>query len=209
MSSSAAGSPSPTLSSAQAREADRLAAERYGVPADWLMEAAGWELARRCPGPTAVVAGTGNNGGDALAAARHLHRWGRLHSVACLDRSRLAGLAAARAEALERLGLKIRPSLDLAGAKTVLDGIFGIGLNRPVQDAAAHWIGTVNEAGLHVVSIDVPSGVDADTGQMLGAAVRADLTVTFGFGKPGLLGKVEVVDIGIPLEAYRDAGVAI
>jgi NAD(P)H-hydrate epimerase len=201
--------PHPLLTSAQAREADRLSQERYGVSADWLMEAAGWECARRCQGRTAVVAGTGNNGGDALAAARHLHRWGRLHSVACLDRGRLRDLAAARAEALERVGVAINPALELEGAETVLDGIFGIGLNRPVHGLPAAWIDAVNASGAHVVAIDVPSGIDADTGDVLGTAVRADLTVTFGFRKPALPGRVEVVDIGVPLEAYRDAGVAL
>lgn len=179
------------------------------MPADWLMEAAGWELARRCPGRAAVVAGTGNNGGDVLAAARHLHRWGRLHSVACLDRSRLAGLVAVRAAALERLGIAIAPRLDFGGAETVLDGIFGIGLNRPVQGSAAEWIEAINASRLHVVSADVPSGIDADTGRVLGVAVRADLTVALGLAKPGLSGSVEVADIGVPLEAYRAAGVSI
>ena len=179
------------------------------MPADWLMEAAAWELARHCRGRTSVVAGTGNNGGDALAAARHLHRWGRLHSVACLDRGRLGGLAATRAEALERLGIAIAPHLDLDGAQTVLDGMFGIGLNRPVQGLAAAWIDAVNAASLHVVAVDVPSGIDADTGQVLGTAIRATVTVTFGFSKPGLTGDVAVVDIGVPLEAYRDAGVVL
>src|SRR5581483_7234039 len=79
----------PSLTSAQAREVDRLAAERFAIPVEWLMEAAGWQVARHCRGRTAVLCGRGNNGGDGLAAARHLHRWGRLHSVACTDAGRL------------------------------------------------------------------------------------------------------------------------
>ena len=177
------------------------------------MEAAGWECARACRGLTAVVAGTGNNGGDALAAARHLHRWGRLHSVSCLDRDRLGGMAAARARALELAGVAIAPAPQLAGAETVLDGVFGIGLNRPVQGPAATWIEAINASGAHVVAVDVPSGIDADSGEVLGVAVRAAVTVTFGLAKPGLLagagaelaGEVRVVDIGVPAAAYARA----
>src|SRR4051812_34640987 len=75
----------PKLTGAQVKDLDRLASERFGVSIDWLMEAAGWQVARFCDAPTAVVCGVGNNGGDGLAAARHLHRWGRLTSVSCLD----------------------------------------------------------------------------------------------------------------------------
>jgi len=173
------------------------------------MEAAGWACARHCDGMTAVLAGTGNNGGDALAAARHLHRWGRLHSVACLDRRKLTGPAAARAKALELVGVEIRSGLGFRGADTVLDGIFGVGLNRPVEGLAGEWITAINRSGLRVVAIDVPSGIDADTGRVLGVAVRADLTVTLGLPKAGLTGEVVVADIGIPREAYQAVGVEL
>ena len=90
----------PTLTSAQVKEVDALAHERYGVSVDWLMEAAGWQVARFCRGMTAVVCGVGNNAGDGLAAARHLHRWGRLSSVSCVDAARLRGSALRELEAL-------------------------------------------------------------------------------------------------------------
>src|ERR1700731_301897 len=93
--------PIPTLSSAQVAEVDRLAASRFALPVEWLMEAAGWQVARHCRGETAVLCGKGSNGGDGLAAARHLHRWGRLHSVAVVNRGALTGAAAKMATALE------------------------------------------------------------------------------------------------------------
>src|ERR1700674_5416831 len=97
-------SPIPSLTSAQVAEVDRLAADRFALPVEWLMEAAGWRVARHCRGRTAVLCGKGSNGGDGLAAARHLHRWGRLHSVAALDRGAFKGSAAKMAAALEAPG---------------------------------------------------------------------------------------------------------
>lgn len=201
----------PTLTSAQGREVDRLCETRFGIPVDWLMEAAGWECARACGDArsVAVLCGSGNNGGDGLAAARHLHRWGRLHSVVCLDRARLHGPAAARARALHLLGIDVAAEPRLEGADLVLDAIFGTGLSRPVEGPAAAWIELVNRSGLPILSVDVPSGIDSDTGEALGVAVRATRTVTLGLPKPGLRGEFVVADIGIPREAYAAVGVEL
>ena len=196
---------------------DRLASERFRLPVDWLMEAAGWQTARHCGDLTFVVCGRGNNGGDGLAAARHLQRWGRLAGVACLDRSSLAGPALRQAEALEALGIEIRPELDLAHAETVLDAIFGTGLNRAPEGKAAEWIRAVNASGRRVIAVDVPSGLDADTGRAFDPCVRATLTVTLGLPKtgllqadgPGLAGEPWLADIGVPFEAYRQLGLEV
>jgi len=207
----------PSLSSAQAREVDRLSSERFGVSVDWLMEAAGWRCAEACEGfdAVAVVCGTGNNGGDGLAAARHLHRWGRLQSVSCLDRSRLRGAPEARARALELAGVTISPELALHRADLVLDALFGTGLSRAVDGRAVEWIASINTSGLPAIAVDVPSGLDSDTGEVRGAAVRAARTVTLGLSKPGLYigagpdhaGELSVADIGVPREAYEAVGV--
>src|ERR1700692_5012365 len=95
-------SPLPTLTSAQVKEVDALAQARFGISVDWLMEAAGWQVARFCRQRAAVVCGIGNNAGDGLAAARHLHRWGRLSSVSCVDAERLSGAAALERDALDK-----------------------------------------------------------------------------------------------------------
>jgi hydroxyethylthiazole kinase-like uncharacterized protein yjeF len=137
-----------TLSSAQVRELDRLASERFGIALDWLMEAAGWQAARMCDGRTAVLCGVGNNAGDGLAAARHLHRWGRLTSVSCIDRSRLRGDAARELVALESVGVHVGDETSFAGAELILDAIFGTGLNRAPEGRFAQWIEAVNAAGL-------------------------------------------------------------
>ena len=210
----AKSSPIPTLTSAQVAEVDRLAASSFRLPIEWLMEAAGWQVARHCRGKTAVLCGKGSNGGDGLAAARHLHRWGRLHSVSALDRGALRGAAQQMAAALEAAGVEIGDQPELEGSVLVLDAIFGTGLNRPPEGTAAAWIEAVNASGRQVVAVDLPSGLEADNGRALSPTVRADLTITLGLPKAGLLagdgpalaGEVWLVDIGIPPEAYAMVG---
>ena len=179
------------------------------------MEAAGWQLARHCRTRTAVLCGTGNNGGDGLAAARHLHRWGRLHSVACIDRDRLAGPAAREAEALVALGVEIADRPRLEGAQLVLDALLGTGLSRPPESRYADWIRAANDSGRRIVAVDVPSGLQADSGRAYDPCIRAQVTVTLGLPKPGLLleagpavcGELWVADIGIPNGALLAVGV--
>ena len=207
----------PSLTSAQVKELDKLAAERFGVRLDWLMEAAGWQAARACRGRTAVVCGIGNNAGDGLAAARHLHRWGRLEALCCIDIGRVKGAAREELEALQRHGVPIYDELQVNAAEVILDSIFGTGLNRPPGDRFAQWIEGINNAGAHVVAIDVPSGLDSDSGVAYAPCVRADVTVTFTLPKQGLLrgdgprlaGEVWVADIGVPFEAVADVGVTL
>ena len=207
----------PALTSAQVRQIDALAGDRFGVAVDWLMEAAGWQVARFCRGRTAVICGVGNNAGDGLAAARHLHRWGRLGSVACANPDRLRGAAARELEALRKLGVPISSHLDLNGAEVVVDALFGTGLSRPPEGVFAQWIGAINSSGARVVAVDLPSGLDADSGVAYAPTVRAHVTVTLGLPKPGLLtgdgpstaGEVWVADIGVPFEAYAAIGVEV
>jgi hydroxyethylthiazole kinase-like uncharacterized protein yjeF len=207
----------PTLTSGQVKELDRLAAERFGVAVDWLMEAAGWQLARFCDRPTAVVCGVGNNGGDGLAAARHLHRWGRLAGVSCIDPLRLGTEARLELEALRRSGIRLAQEPDFDGAEIVLDSIFGTGVSRPPTGRFAEWVVAINNSERRVVSVDVPSGLDADSGVAYAPCVHANATVTFSLPKQGLLagdgprlaGEVWVADIGVPFEAFHEVGVKL
>jgi hydroxyethylthiazole kinase-like uncharacterized protein yjeF len=207
----------PTLTSEQVKRVDALAHERFGISVDWLMEAAGWQVARFCEAPTAVVCGVGNNAGDGLAAARHLHRWGRLTAVSCVDTGRLRGPAARELEALTKVGVEVSGELHLEGARIVLDALFGTGLTRPPAGTFAAWIEAINGSGSSVVAVDLPSGLDADSGVAYAPTVRARTTVTLGLPKPGLLqgdgaslaGEVWVADIGVPLEAYAAIGIDV
>lgn len=176
------------------------------------MEAAGWRIATYVKHEAAVVCGVGNNAGDGLAAARHLHRWGRLVNVFCLDPARLRGPAAAELEALRKEGVEPLTHLRLTGARVIVDAIFGTGLSRPPEGRFAEWIHAINVAGRDVVSVDVPSGLDAESGVAYSPIVKATTTIALGLPKPGLLklpGDVYIADIGIPREAYAAVGVKV
>lgn len=167
-------------------------------------------------GPIAVVCGPGNNGGDGFAAARHLANAGRsvrLHMAvpaeAYADGSDAAiNLAIARA-----MGLPLADHADFKDAGLVVDAVFGTGLTREVREPYRALLEAINAASAPVASVDLPSGLDADSGAVLGTAVRADLTLTMvapkiGFALadgPDHVGDVIVVDIGAPSEALRRA----
>jgi hydroxyethylthiazole kinase-like uncharacterized protein yjeF len=207
----------PELTGKQVKALDALTDERFGISVEWLMEAAGWQVARFCDGPTAVACGVGNNAGDGLAAARHLHRWGRLASICCVDAERLRGAAAKELEALRRLGVEVSDELVIGEAAVVLDAIFGTGLSRAPEGRFAAWIEAINLSGKKVVAVDIASGLDADDGVAYAPSVRADVTVTLGLPKPGLTrgdgprasGEIWVADIGVPFEVYEALGIGV
>lgn len=213
----------PLLSAAAMRELDRRAIQERGIPGEVLMEAAGKACVQAVrellpgerTGRVLVVCGRGNNGGDGLVAARHLHQGGCAVEVFLLgDPVALRGDAALNRDRWQGLGQPIRsvraaadlPAESIASADVVVDAIFGTGLDKPVRGLESEIIRALNAAGRPVVAADLPSGVSADTGAILGEAVRARLTVTFGHLKPGLLfypgaalaGAVRVADIGLP-----------
>lgn len=199
----------PTLSSSQVKQLDQLCAERFGIATAWLMEAAGWQVARLVDRPAAVVCGVGNNAGDGFAAARHLHRWGLLTTVCCVDASRIREPASLELEALRRCGVDVAGTLEVDGAEVIVDAIFGTGLSRPPEGKFAQWIERINGTARDVLSVDVPSGLDAETGVAYSPVVNAALTVTLGLPKRGLSGDVVVVDIGVPVEAYAALGIDV
>jgi len=204
------------LSVEQAYKADAKAAEK-GVPSLDLMEAAGDSIAiqirqRWSERPIVVLCGPGNNGGDGFVVARRLanSRWPV--RVALLGaRGSLKGDAAANAGRWE--GDVEDLDLDtLDGCEMVVDALFGAGLARPLEGVARDVVEDINRREIPCISIDVPSGVNGDTGEVLGAAPRAMLTVTFFRRKPGhllmpgrgLAGEVVVADIGIPEDVLKD-----
>jgi NAD(P)H-hydrate epimerase len=207
----------PTLTSRQVKELDQLAQERFGVPVDSLMSAAGLGVSRFCNGPTAVVCGAGNNGGDGLVCAARLHESGRLTSVCCIDSASLKGPAAHALAALQAAGVNVLSEPRLDEADLVVDAIFGVGLSRPPQGRYGEWIETINASGKRVIAVDVPSGLDADNGVAYSPCVRADLTVTLGLPKQGLLladgprlaGEIWVAAIGVPQAAYELLGIDV
>ncbi|MFL6072932.1 MAG: NAD(P)H-hydrate dehydratase [Mycobacteriales bacterium] len=188
------------------------------LPEGLLMRRAATGLARRCAGMlgrvygarVALLVGAGNNGGDTLYAGAGLAGRGARVDALLLapDRAHAGGLAAFRAA-----GGRVHPvaadddaaAALISAADLVVDGVVGIGGSGGLRPPAAGLAGVAAEYRVPTVAVDVPSGVDADTGAVAGAAVRADVTVTFGCLKPGLVvmpgaehaGLVEVVDIGL------------
>jgi len=197
------------LTTAQMSKADAFAVA-HGVPSLTLMENAGRAVAdaiaaRFKPSTVTVLCGPGNNGGDGFVVARLLDEYGFIVRVA-YDADPKSD-AAAMSERWKGARLALTPEA-LDGARLVVDALFGAGLSRPLEGAAAQMVESLN--GLPVVAIDVPSGVSGDTGQPLGGVyVTAALTVTFFRKKSGhllmpgraLCGEIVVADIGIPAEA--------
>ena len=213
----------PLLSREAVRALDADAVARLGVPSSILMENAGRgafeEIARRYPERLAqavIVGGVGQNGGDGWVIARHLFLRG--HRPRCIlvgERAKVRGDAAPNLQAIEALLGPVTSltdqdldSLDgaLADAGLIIDGVFGTGLDRAVQGLAESVIERINRAKGVRVALDIPSGIDANSGRVLGTAVRAELTLTFAAHKRGLhqhpgaahAGQVVLVGIGVP-----------
>ncbi len=221
-----------SLTREQCRAADAFAIEQLGIPGIVLMENAGRNTAdaiERClPGKRtkpatsrfAIVCGKGNNGGDGFVIARHLELRGHTVSVDLLaDPTELTGDAATNCAIIERMGVTIRR---LSGAKAVaaaakrwrtcdvvVDALLGTGFAGEVREPLAGVIERINALDAPtIVAVDVPSGLNADTGEPGGVAVRADLTVTFLAAKVGMIepsakpyvGRLVVADIGAPLD---------
>jgi len=206
------------LSCAEMAAAD-AAAIAAGTTGGTLMETAGRAVARvvieRYPRqPVLVLCGPGNNGGDGFVAARHLQAEGWPVKLALLRGvGDLRGDAARAAGQWRGTVATLSPGL-LEGRPLVIDALFGAGLTRRIEGVSLELVETINRERLSVVAIDVPSGLHGDTGEVMGAAPRAELTVTFFRAKPGhysleglrRCGELQVVDIGIPLSVLDSIG---
>jgi hydroxyethylthiazole kinase-like uncharacterized protein yjeF len=208
--------PLPVYRTDEIRRIESLAhAELDGPP---LMERAGAaaaDLARALiagsRAPVLVLAGPGNNGGDAFVVARHLKEaWHRVSVVFTGEQHKLSSEASAAFEAWNAAGGETLTSLADGGARhaaLIVDGLFGIGLERDLTGRYADLVGAVNASGTAVLALDIPSGLHADSGRVLGCAVTAQHTATFIALKPGLLtldgpdhcGHLHVRDLGLDL----------
>ncbi|HEX9096483.1 MAG TPA: NAD(P)H-hydrate epimerase [Candidatus Dormibacteraeota bacterium] len=214
----------PTMSSAALRQADEQARSQFGIEPIQLMEVAGWQIARFVDGfmhgvrakRVIIVAGSGNNGGDALVAARFLQQRGAIVRASIVPTRDPSSLVARHALTIGRLGIPILeapkgvdPSADL-----LVDGLFGIGIRLPLRDPAPGIITAINASRVPIVAIDVPSGLDADSGAGQEGAVRAAATITLVAPKPALrgslvAGRVIVADIGMPIGVFSTERVAL
>lgn len=207
----------PAVTTETMREIDRVAVEDVGLSLLQMMENAGRTLAafarEQTDGPVVVLAGDGGNGGGGLCAARHLANHGWEVRVG-LDRAStdLTGAAARQHRLLRETAARCEETdvdaLGVENAGLVVDAIVGYGLRGTPRPAARARIEACNAASVPVLSLDVPSGVDATTGERPGAAVDADDVLTLALPKTGLSGSnLWLADIGIPEGVYDRVGV--
>ena len=215
----------------QMRAFDRCAIDQVGVAAAELMERAGAAVARetlarpdRARDPIRVVCGPGNNGGDGYVAARHLRAAGREVAVLTLAApEKLQGEARTHWERMLAAGVPAQRVIDPAawrelqplwgGAGTVVDALFGTGLSRALEGLPAQVVSDLAALAAYRIAIDIPSGLSADTGELLGASFCADLTVALALPKRAhvltpaaeRVGELVVADIGIPAAVIESA----
>ena len=214
------------VTSEQMREIEERAVNELDVPSILLMENAAFAVAERCMdwlgnGGTrnvVVICGRGKNGGDGFAVARLLHVRGVAVTVFFLGNENVtAGDSRINLEITKKTGVEVIAVRDegsmpyvryaLEKCSLVVDAIFGTGLNSDVKDVYLSAINAINESARYVISVDLPSGISADSGNIMGAAVQANQTVTLGFAKQGLYlhpgaeaaGEITIASIGVPL----------
>lgn len=213
-----------SLSREQVRGFDRWAIETLGIPGVVLMENAGRGAAERIleflggkpDARVSIFCGAGNNGGDGYVIARHLANRGlRPDVILCARRDKIQGDALVNLEIIEKMGLAVSRMKfeDLAGQvwfftagrSLLVDALFGTGLSGPLREPYPELIGALNQSGIDIAGVDIPSGLDCDSGEPLGETIKAKFTVTFaarksGFDRPearAYVGEVYCVDIGI------------
>ena len=217
------------LTREEMRELDRKAIEEYKIPGIILMENAGRNVAEEVlhmiDNPqkvkVAILCGKGNNGGDGFVVARHLHNHS-IHEdvflVAKISDILKDGDAGTNLQILLNMKIPVKEILDISGVNSILnelngynilaDALFGTGLSGDVREPFKTLINSVNNLNKPIISVDIPSGLDCNTGKILGAAIKATKTVTFAIAKkgfylndgPSYTGKVIVSDISIPRE---------
>lgn len=205
----------PAVTAEEMREVDRIAVEEIGLGLLAMMENAGRNLAEHVrmiadDNPVTILAGNGGNGGGGLACARHLsNRNIPVQLILDRDPDELDGAARTQYEILHAMDVP-HESANMAGvletATVTVDALIGYGLQGPPRGRAAELIRTCNEHSGRIVSLDVPSGLNATTGETEGVAVDPDRTVTLALPKTGLAsvtGPLYLADIGIPAFVYR------
>lgn len=221
----------PHLTTEQMVEVDRVMMEDYGISLVQMMENAGRNLAHLArvrflggnpAGKTvAVLAGSGGNGGGAMVCARHLHNWGaRVRVFLTKPPDALIGVPALQMRILRRMGVPTAEANsvgEVQEAALIADGIIGYSLSGTPRGAAADLIRWANGVSAPILSLDVPSGLDATTGIPLPPTVRAAATLTLALPKEGLradgaepyVGELYLGDIGVPPELYAGMGLEV
>ncbi len=227
----------PDLTAAEMAEVDRLAVERFGIDLNQMVEQAGSHLAELVRvelggdlrgGSVVVAVGPGNNGAGSLAASRHLaNRGASVRVVLARPVVRLTPAARHQLETLLEMAVECcvavydiaDEELDvvLAGADVIVDAVLGYGGRGEPRGEVGWLIARIAQAGVPIISLDMPSGLDADSGEVAGIAVTAAATLTLGLQKPSLLtaagrehaGRLYLADIGLPAALYTRLGIDV
>ncbi|OGR85055.1 MAG: NAD(P)H-hydrate epimerase [Elusimicrobia bacterium RIFCSPLOWO2_01_FULL_54_10] len=209
----------------QMRKLDERATREFGIPTLTLMENAGKAVAGECQKilsekkiaspKVLILCGSGNNGGDGFVAARFLHQAGiSVNVILFKPKTSLCAEPLVNFRKVEMLGISCQETdlpviqSEIKKSDLIVDAIFGTGLKREVTGLIGQAIGAANDSGKTIMAIDIPSGMDADTGEIHGICIKADLTVTLAAFKAGFLnekshswtGKILVANIGFPKE---------
>ena len=214
------------LTAEEMAEADRMAIEDYGIDVIALMENAGVataRLAKKMLGGdvggknVCCIAGRGNNGGAGLDAARHLNDWGaRVRVILAGERSDLRDVPARQLATVDRMGIPIVGSgEDLGDARLVVDALLGYGSRGSPREPVAGMIRRCNASKVPILAVDIPSGMDATSGEPGDPTIEARVTVTFGLPKTGFLnprarryvGELYLADISMPSRIYASYSV--
>lgn len=218
----------PLITSRQMREVDRVMVEEYGIQLIQMMENAGRSLAETARHllddsvigkKIFVAAGKGNNGGGGLVAARHLSNWGA-EVIVLTENSRFSGTPGQQWEILQKLPVKFVMGesalnyISRTKAHLIIDSLIGYGLKGDPRDYLTTLIRKINRSGIPVLSLDIPSGLDATNGEIPSVCIQATATMTLALPKIGLMktgfrpvvGKLFLADIGVPPALYRKLG---
>ncbi len=225
----------PVVTAEQMQAIDRQAIDGFGIPGITLMENAGVGVAQELRKRFAdlsqkkifIFCGKGNNGGDGFVAARHLFKLGGDIRVLLVGKlSELKGDAGINAVAAQNIGVQVdelsadnlhRHDHKLRHCDIIVDAVFGTGLNKPAADFAAKVIDKINQFGKFVVAVDINSGVDSDSGELIGPHVKSDLTLALACWKQshllhpaaGVMKQTRLIDIGIPEKASAQQNIRV
>lgn len=207
------------LTSAEMKASDKAAIETYGIHSLVLMERAALQTVKviidrfGAEAYVGVIAGAGNNGGDGIAIARILQEQGIRAEINMIgDLSKLSEETAVQLEIAKKLNIPIYYGVEHTTYDVLVDAIFGIGLTREVEGVYRKAVEAINASKAKIVAVDIPSGVHADDGSIMGCAVKADITVTYAYRKLGLMlypgascaGEIICAPIGIPKEVTNN-----
>ncbi len=217
----------PAITTQQMIEVDRLMIEVHGIQLIQMMENAGKNLAELSRNllsgdvqdkNIAILCGAGNNGGGGMVAARHLHNWGAniLLKIAA-PRDSLKEIPAHQYQILKAMGINDKDEINLSEVDLIIDAMIGYGLKSDPKGSIAELIKEINQAGVPVLALDAPSGLDATTGSPRNPCVQAIATLTLALPKSGLLspgvkafvGELYLADISVPPQLYTSLGLEV